>query len=87
MNVYADLGLPDADKMLVKAQRATKIAEIIKLRKLTQKQASTLIGMPQPMLSICCGDVSVCRPPMPRNESMLNCLYVSSLEMYLTRVT
>jgi len=36
INVYADLGIADAEEMLVKAQLATKIAEIIKLRKLTQ---------------------------------------------------
>lgn len=51
MNVYADLGVADADEMLVKAQLATKIAEIIKLCKLTQTQASTLLGMTQPKLS------------------------------------
>ncbi len=50
-NVYADLGLADADEMLVKAQLAAKISEIIKLRKLTQTQASTLLGMTQPKLS------------------------------------
>ena len=51
MNVYADLGVADAEEMLVKAQLATKIAEIIKLRKLTQMQASSLLGMTQPKLS------------------------------------
>ena len=51
MNVYADLGIADADEMLVKAQLASKIAEIIKLRKLTQTQASSLLGMTQPKLS------------------------------------
>ena len=51
MNVYADLGVAGADEMLVKAQLATKIAEIIKLRKLTQTQASSLLGMTQPKLS------------------------------------
>ena len=51
MNVYADLGIADAEEMLVKAQLATKIGEIIKLRKLTQTQASSLLGMPQPKLS------------------------------------
>jgi hypothetical protein len=35
MNVYADLGVSDADEMLVKAQLASTITEIIKLRKLT----------------------------------------------------
>lgn len=51
MNVYADLGVADAEEMLVKAQLAAKIAEIIKLRKLTQIQAAALLGMPQPKLS------------------------------------
>ncbi len=51
MNVYADLGVADADEMLVKAQLSAKIAEIIKLRKLTQTQASSLLGMTQPKLS------------------------------------
>jgi len=50
-NVYADLGVADAEEMLVKAQLATKIAEIIKLRKLTQMQASSVLGMTQPKLS------------------------------------
>lgn len=35
-NVYADLGLPDADEMLIKAQLATKISEIIKAKRLNQ---------------------------------------------------
>ena len=51
MNVYADLGNTAAEEMLVKAQLATKIREIIKLRKLTQTQAAALLGMPQPKLS------------------------------------
>jgi len=51
MNVYADLGVADAEEMLVKAQLASKIAEIIKVRKLTQTQASSLLGMTQPKLS------------------------------------
>jgi predicted XRE-type DNA-binding protein len=50
-NVYADLGVADAEEMLVKAQLATKIGEIIKRRKLTQIQAAELLGIPQPKLS------------------------------------
>jgi predicted XRE-type DNA-binding protein len=50
-NVYADLGRPDADEMLIKAQLATKIGEIIKRRRLTQVAAAQIIGMPQPKLS------------------------------------
>jgi predicted XRE-type DNA-binding protein len=50
-NVYADLGLPDADEMLVKAQLAMKIGEIIKARRWTQQQAAEVLGMTQPKLS------------------------------------
>jgi hypothetical protein len=50
-NVYADLGAPDAEAMLVKAQLATKIAEIIKRRRLTQVTAAEIVGLPQPKLS------------------------------------
>jgi len=50
-NVYADLGMPDAGEMLVKAQLASKIAEIIKQRRITQVQAAELLNMPQPKLS------------------------------------
>ena len=50
-NVYADLGIENADEMLVKAQLATKIGEIIKVRKMTQVQAASLLGLPQPKLS------------------------------------
>jgi predicted XRE-type DNA-binding protein len=50
-NVYADLGLPDAEEMQVKAQLATKIGDIVKRRKLTQVQAAELLGITQPKLS------------------------------------
>ena len=50
-NVYADLGMPNAEEMLVKAQLATKIGEIIQRRKLTQVEAAQLLGIPQPKLS------------------------------------
>ena len=50
-NVYADLHNPDAASMLIKAQLATKIADIIRRRKLTQQMAAKLIGLPQPKLS------------------------------------
>jgi len=50
-NVYADLGLPDAEEMLVKARLAAKIREIIKHRHLTQQQAVEILGMPQSKIS------------------------------------
>lgn len=50
-NVYEDLGIPDASKMLIKAILATKIGEIIRQRELTQMQAADILGMTQPKLS------------------------------------
>src|SRR3989442_283567 len=50
-NVYADLGVPDAEAMLIKAQLVTKIAELIKRKGLTQTQAGYLLGLPQPKVS------------------------------------
>ena len=51
MNVYADLGLDNAEEMLVKAQLATKIGDILRRRKLTQVQAAELLCITQPKLS------------------------------------
>jgi predicted XRE-type DNA-binding protein len=50
-NVYADLGFPDSADMLVKAQLVTKIAEIIRQRRLTQAQAAKLLRLTQPKIS------------------------------------
>lgn len=50
-NVYADLGLPDAEEMLVKAKLASKIGEILAQRGWTQQQAGQVLGIPQPKLS------------------------------------
>ena len=45
-NVYADIGVEDADAMLVKAQLAASIQEILHSRKLTQTQAAEILGLP-----------------------------------------
>jgi len=50
-NVFADLGLPDADERLVKAQIASRICEIIAGRKLTQTKAAAILGVDQPKVS------------------------------------
>jgi len=50
-NVYADIGLPDAEEMLVKAQLAQKIGELVQNRRLTQAAAAKLFGMTQPKVS------------------------------------
>jgi predicted XRE-type DNA-binding protein len=50
-NVYRDLGNVDAERMLVKAQLATKIGDLMKRRRLTQADAAQLFGMTQPKVS------------------------------------
>ena len=51
-NVYADLGMTDAQEMLVKAKLASKIGDITKRQNLTQEQAAELLAMPQPKVSM-----------------------------------
>ncbi len=51
-NVYADLGVIQAQDMLVKAKLASKISAILKQQHLTQQQAAELLGMPQPKVSL-----------------------------------
>ena len=50
-NVFRDLGVPNADEHLVKAQLVFKIDGIMKGRRLTQVQAAALFGVRQPDVS------------------------------------
>lgn len=50
-NVFADLGLPNADELLIKAKLADQISDIISQRKLTQAEAANLLGVDQPKVS------------------------------------
>lgn len=50
-NVFADLGLPDADALLVKAQLTYQIAKRIKTVALTQSEAGQRLGLSQPDVS------------------------------------
>lgn len=51
-NVFKDLGVPNADEHLVKAQLVFKIDGIMKGRRLTQVQAAALFGVRQPDVSM-----------------------------------
>ncbi len=44
-NVFADLGRPDADARLLKADLVTRIDEIIRRRRLTRTRAAELLGL------------------------------------------
>jgi len=50
-NVFADIGLPDAEERLAKAQLAHKITEIIQKRHLSQAEAARILGTEQPKIS------------------------------------
>ena len=50
-NVFADLGVADADEHLIKAGLVVKIDRIIRQRHLTQAAAAQLIGIDQPKVS------------------------------------
>ncbi len=50
-NVFADLGRPDADSHLVKAELVARIDAIIRRRRLTQAEAARRLGLSQPDVS------------------------------------
>lgn len=50
-NVLADLGLPDAEDRLARAELARQIAAAIRDRRLTQTAAARLLGTDQPKVS------------------------------------
>ena len=51
-NVFADLGLPNAEQEQLKAQLALQIYRIIRQRGLTQTQAAKVLGIKQPHVSL-----------------------------------
>jgi predicted XRE-type DNA-binding protein len=50
-NVFADIGVRDAEAMLAKAQLAARITAIIDDRGLSQTSAAKLLGVDQPKVS------------------------------------
>lgn len=50
-SIFSDLGLPDSEERLVKADRAIRIEELIAERRLTQSQAARVMGVSQPDIS------------------------------------
>src|SRR4051812_31441643 len=50
-NVFADLGIDDAEEYLAKSDLAAQIQAAIEARRLTQKKAGALIGISQPKVS------------------------------------
>ena len=50
-NVFADLGRPEAETHLLKAELVARIDQIIRERRLTQARAAELLGISQPDVS------------------------------------
>lgn len=50
-NVFADLGVPEPEEELAKAQLASRTRELVRLKRLTQVAAAALLGIDQPKVS------------------------------------
>jgi predicted XRE-type DNA-binding protein len=50
-NVFKDIGVPNAEEHLIKAQLVFKIDSIMKQRRLKQVEAGKMFGVPQPDVS------------------------------------
>jgi predicted XRE-type DNA-binding protein len=50
-NVFADLGLENADELLAKSELAAQILKTVRDRRLTQAAAGELLGISQPKVS------------------------------------
>lgn len=51
-NIFAGIGLPNPEEMLIKAKIVAKIRQEISARELTQKVASSIMDISQPRLSL-----------------------------------
>ena len=50
-NVFADLGHPEADAHIVKAELVSRIDDIVRQRGITQAEAGRMLGLSQPDVS------------------------------------
>jgi predicted XRE-type DNA-binding protein len=50
-NIFADIGVPDADTHLLKAKIVTEILRLTRAQKLTQTRAGERMGISQPEVS------------------------------------
>ena len=50
-NVFADVGLPDADKLKIKSGLVVEITKAVRNLGLSQEEAGRRMGLPQPKLS------------------------------------
>ncbi|NGX53490.1 MAG: hypothetical protein K1000chlam4_00202 [Chlamydiae bacterium] len=51
-NIFADLGLGEADDLMARAKLLFKVAKLIKASKLTQREVAERLGISQPKVSM-----------------------------------
>ena len=51
-NIFADIGIPNPEEAMAKAQIAMKICDAIKKKKLTQAKAAKILKISQPKVSL-----------------------------------
>jgi predicted XRE-type DNA-binding protein len=51
-NVYEDLGFPEPEEALAKAELVRQISHLITRRKLSQLEVAEILGLPQPKVSL-----------------------------------
>src|SRR5579872_1272229 len=68
-NVFADMGLPEAEEELTKAQLASHIRQLIKRQRLTQVAAAAVMGIDQPKVSALGQDVDITVRAKPRSRA------------------
>jgi predicted XRE-type DNA-binding protein len=50
-NIFRDLGLPNPEELLAKAEIASRISQAIRARRLTQARAARILDIDQPKVS------------------------------------
>lgn len=50
-NIFADLGLDDADELYTRARLGVQVMKILQDREISQKEAAVLLGVKQPEIS------------------------------------
>jgi len=50
-NVFADLGLANADELLIKAELVRQVGNLINAKNLTQTEVANILGIDQPKVS------------------------------------
>jgi len=50
-NLWADIGRPDADEALARAELMSRVVDLIRKRRLTQARAAEILGTNQPTVS------------------------------------